>query len=433
MQLWNDYEGKTIAGKFELGALLGPEGRSALFTLKGSTPGTIAVTESLNDEELMVACWTRIAGVKQENLVELKEFGRAELDGAPLTYVVMEATDGNLDDLLKERTATHAEATQVATSVAGALKALHAAGIAHGQVMAEKVVAIGETVKLRTDCIRDCGAEATVAERDERLRKDVQDLAMLLLRALTLERKLTPETKLAAPFDRVVEKGFNGTWSLEDILVAVAPPVVVKAPEPVAVPVQYSLPEMDVDEAETEVELPMQRVETPLVLVGSLWPFGLDLRMVGAGALGLVVLLMLCVHFFRSKPEAEAALQAPPVAAASAPAQEAAVAPAAAPVAPATAPMEADSTRSAIANHMQSGWYVIAYTYNHEDQAWKKVATIMKRHPALEPQVVAPGGHGPFLVAIGGPMTRDGAVSARSKALHEGMPRDTFVRNYAGG
>lgn len=81
---------------------------------------------------------------------------------------------------------------------------------------------------------------------------------------------------------------------------------------------------------------------------------------------------------------------------------------------------------------MQAGWYVIAYTYNREDQAWKKVASIMKRHPALAPAVVAPGGHGPFLVAIGGPMTRDGAASARSRAVHEGMPRDTFVRNYQG-
>jgi len=135
---------------------------------------------------------------------------------------------------------------------------------------------------------------------------------------------------------------------------------------------------------------------------------------------------LLCLHLFRGKPEAAAAVvQETP--AASAPAPVVALAPVAAPVA------AADSTRSAIASHMQAGWYVIAYTYNHEDQAWKKVASIMKRHPALEPQVVAPGGHGPFLVAIGGPMTRDGAASARSKALREGMPRDTFVRNYAGG
>lgn len=433
MQLWNDYEGKTIAEKYELGPLLGPEGRSALFSLKDSAAGTIAITESLNDEEQMVACWAKVAAVKHENLVELREFGKSELDGAPLTYVVMETSDGSLADLLKERAGTYEETKQIAASLSAALLALHESGIAHGNVIAENVVAVGETVKLRTDCIRDCGTETTPSAWQERTRKDVQDLSLLLLRVLTLEKRLSPETKLAGPFDRMVEKGYNGTWGLEEIHAAVVPaavipaaaiPAAIPAPvttsAPVAPPVQYTLPEMEPE----EVEMPMRRIETPVAPPAFTLPFGLDLKMAGAGALGLVLLLALSVHFFRSKPASVANVQDPP--AATAPAVVVAPPPAPKPVTQET------STRSAIAGRMQAGWYVIAYTYNREDQAWKKVASIMKQHPSLEAKVVDPGGHGPFLVALGGPMTRDGAASARSKALREGMPRDTFVRNYVG-
>ena len=77
MQLWNDYEGKTIAGKYPLGPLVRPEGRSALFQLSAGVeaPAIIRLTEAINDEGQMLACWSRVAQVKQENLVAIKRFG----------------------------------------------------------------------------------------------------------------------------------------------------------------------------------------------------------------------------------------------------------------------------------------------------------------------------------------------------------------------
>ena len=58
MQLWNDYEGKTIAGKYPLGPLVRPEGRSALFQLSAGVeaPAIIRLTEAINDEGQMLAC-----------------------------------------------------------------------------------------------------------------------------------------------------------------------------------------------------------------------------------------------------------------------------------------------------------------------------------------------------------------------------------------
>lgn len=423
MLLWNDYEGMTIDGKYKLGSLLGPQGRSALFAVAEGTetPSAIAVTESLNDEEQMLACWSKIAAVEQENLLPLRQFGKTELEGSPLTYVVMEAIDGALADLLKERAATHEETLQIAISVTAALRALHEAGLTHGHLVAENVVAVGEMVKLRTDCIREYTSD-TDAEREERVRKDVQDLSLLMLRALTLERSFTPETKLAAPFRRAVANGINGTWGLAEIADALSPPTVKPFVLPerpqAAEPLQYTLPVVTVDPATPE-PLALEDVLVTRRVQTEITPFGFDRRLYGVAACAAVLLIMLCVHLFRAKP-VQSANAATPVAT-----------PTVAAATPA-APAPGAEERASIAGHMSAGWYVIAYTYNHEDQAWKKVSAIMKQHPALQPAVVSPGGHGPFLVAIGGPMTRTGATAVRSKAVRAGMPRDTFVRNFSG-
>ena len=64
----------------------------------------------------------------------------------------MEPEDANLGDVLKERPLTSAETLQVARAVLGALKALHASGLVHEHIEPNNVLAVGETVKLRSDC-----------------------------------------------------------------------------------------------------------------------------------------------------------------------------------------------------------------------------------------------------------------------------------------
>ena len=43
MELWNDFEGKTIDGRFPLEHLIGPKGRSAYFTGKTETGTPVVV------------------------------------------------------------------------------------------------------------------------------------------------------------------------------------------------------------------------------------------------------------------------------------------------------------------------------------------------------------------------------------------------------
>ncbi|HEY4381555.1 MAG TPA: hypothetical protein VGN01_14490 [Acidobacteriaceae bacterium] len=445
MQLWNDYEGKTIANQYSLGPLVRPEGRSALFQLAAGAeaPAIIRLTEAINDERQMLACWRLVAAVKQENLVTIKGFGETNFEGTPLTYAVMESPDANLGDLMKERPLTYQEAMQVATSLVAALTALHAKSLVHEHIDAANILAVGETVKLRTDCVRECVIEPgiTTAEDCRQLvERDVQDLAALLLRALTLDRKLKPSTRLPAPFDQIIPNGLNGTWGLKEIAAALNPPVIPTAPqrplgfsetptlaEPTpSHPGSAAVVEEEIDPADKAL-LYRRRNQTgtvPFTQRGSLW-----------AALAVVAVIALAL-FLRANikpansPQATAApATAAPATAASEPARQVIAKNTAA---PALVSHDVAQPTAASPAHMQPGWYVVAYTFNHAEQAAIRAAAIAKKNSSLRPQVIAPGGHAPFLVALGGPMTRPEAESTRNLARQAGMPRDTFVQNYKG-
>ena len=79
---------------------------------------------------------------------------------------------------------------------------------------------------------------------------------------------------------------------------------------------------------------------------------------------------------------------------------------------------------------VRAGWYVIAFTYNHEDQARTKASRLNARHTGMHAEVFSPHGHAPYLVSLGGPMSRDEAEAVLHRARRSGMPRDTFIRNY---
>ena len=76
---------------------------------------------------------------------------------------------------------------------------------------------------------------------------------------------------------------------------------------------------------------------------------------------------------------------------------------------------------------------MIAFTYNQRDQAEHKVAEIAQSHPDMQPSVFTPTGRAPFLVALGGPMSRQDAFALSGKAKREGLPRDVYAQNYRGG
>ena len=467
VKLWNDYEGQVIAESYPLRKLLWPEGRSAFFqtSAEDGSVEVIRITESLNDEQEMLERWRQVSEVQQPNLVEIRTFGATTFDGVPLTYALMEATDGSLAEILRERPLTAVETMQVATSVMAALGALHAIGLVHEHIEPASILATGEVVKLRSDCVRACAEDPEFPSQTvcHEVRRDVQDLAVLLMQCLTLERQWTSALRFPAPFDQVIRHGVEGTWGLAEMeralrLPAESPlaraemppaaaevlpvlaevptvpaemarqaqrPAAVRVPEEFAaakvVDAQASGVRIRVEpevRARTTRRLHLRRLVTTTVsrdgVPGSLFLIGV-----------VAVMAVLLMWFFAAR----APVPLPPgIAAVPSLAQPFAVEPPASDDAGAVA--RKTNAAPAAATTPQPGWHVIAFTYLHEGQAAAKAATIARLHPGLAPKVFAPAGRSPYFVALGDGMSESEAAVMLRTARRDGLPRDTFIRLY---
>jgi hypothetical protein len=463
MDLWNEYEGRTIDGVFPLTKLLRPEGRSAFFATSNGAgvPTVIRLIESHFDDAEILARWQAISAIDNGHLVKLKKFGPAELDGTSLVYAVMEPVEANLGEILEQRRLTVPETKEVASSLVSALEAMHSHGFVHEHVDAENVMAVGDAIKLRSDCIR----EAPEGEEGREIkRRDVRDLSAVLLRALTQQRTLeaaSRELPLPEPFDQIVRKGMSGEWGLREIAAALkmaAPAAAPRAAMSRAAASAAAGPGVrEVSAAERPVVAAevasaagtgstpgMGRVRVPVEEE----PRGLELKKIAYGV-GALLLVLLLIWFFvhgRSSSSSSRSSSSGAVQSAAAPAVSAqgdagnagtaGSAPSAASPNPAVDPNPAANVptvqRQATVGDGRDQWRVVAFTYNHESQAQQKAAAIAQKHSELRPEGFTPNGRAPYLVTVGGAMSRDEAFALARKARSEGLPRDLYAQNYTG-
>jgi hypothetical protein len=429
MDLWNEYEGRTIDGVFPLTKLLRPEGRSAFFTTSNGTgvPTVIRLIESHYDDEEILARWQAVQALDHAHLVKLKQFGPAELDGTALVYAVMEPVEANLGEIIEERRLSVLETREVASSLVSALEAMHSHGFVHEHVEPSNVMAVGDAIKLRSDCIR----EAPEGEEGREIkRRDVRDLATVLLRALTQQRTLEAASRdlpLPLPFEQIVRRGISGEWGLQEIAAALTP---VAAAPAAARPVAREVPVERPVVAEEVASAPrLGRIQVPIEEE----PRGFELKKIAYGVGGLL-LFLLVVWFFvnaRSGSSSGAVQTAAPAAAAQGEDAGGAAAGVNAP-APVATPKPSAVQGKKIASGGRGVWRVVAFTYNGQTLAQQKVAAINQQHPELRPEVFTPSGHAPYLVTVGGAMNRDEAFALARKVRGEGLPRDSYAQNYTG-
>lgn len=433
MNLWTEYEGRIIDGAFPLTKLIEPEGRSAFFSTSNGTgvPTVIRLIEAHFDGDEILTRWRGIAALNHPNLVKLKSFGHVVVDETSLVYAVMEPVDANLSELLKERRLTELETKQLATSLLAAIDALHSSGFVHEHILPENVLAVGETIKLRSDCIRETleGEEGCALKR-----KDVRDYAAVVLQALTQQRRLEDAVRdlpLPAPFEQIVRKGISGEWGLQQIGAALKSTTTTAQP-PIAPPlaaVTEARVERPVVASVAAPPLVARRIQVPV----NDEPRGFGMRGISYGV-GTLLILLLGWYFVHSRSAGSnsAGQEAPaPVQGAqqSAPVAETSPAVANAPAVTAkTTPRGAQKP----SDDSYGRWRVIAFTYNQEEQARQKAAAIAQDHPDLNPTVFTPNGHAPFLVTLGGQMSKQDAFVFSGKAKREGMPKDTYAQNYRG-
>jgi hypothetical protein len=425
MELWTEYEGRTIDGAFPLKKLLLPEGRSAFFSTSNGNgdPTVIRLIASHFDEDEILARWRGVDALHHPNILRLEHYGQLILDDTTVVYAVMEPVDANLAEVIANQRLTLAEARQLAASLASALEVLHANGFVHEHVEPANIFAVGEEVKLRGDCIRETteGAAAVEARR-----RDIHDLSIVLLQALTQETSPASALSLPTPFDRIIPNAIRGVWGLPEIKACLAsgepprstPPT---APSPVNLPIseQPKPPAGNFTPPAARPSIVGHPLAKPrFVSKEGLPPLSPQRIRTAAGILAAVLLLWLVWRFALSSRPAT-------------PGPQASTASIAQPRPAATSNTKPSVVTSPVAA-TRGQWRVIAYTYNRQDQAQKKAATLARSHPDIHPEVFTPTGRAPFLVAINGPMTRDQAYALVRRASHWNLPEDTYAQNYTG-
>jgi hypothetical protein len=448
MELWTEYEGITIDGAFPLKKLLLPEGRSAFFSTangKGD-PTLIRLIACHFDENEILARWRGVGALNHTDILKLERYGQVVLDDVTVVYAVFERVDGNLAQILNERRLTVSETTQLAISLTSALQTLHANGFVHEHIAPENVFAVGDFVKLRSECIRETpeGNKGLEVKR-----RDVHDLSVVLLQALTQERTQElagPAHALPAPFDQIVRNGMSGLWGIGEIMVALqsaerssrtssrtTPSPKRTAVQQAAIPPASPLPSQRTVAPEPRTMSPSAPAARPNfsaedpVFVGALRS-----KWIGAAALAAFVMILalwLGWHFAHSRPtNHDSAKQSTSARAATSATKDNVTAPARTGV-PAAAANAGASSNLAVAD-IRTQWRVVTYTYNRQDQAQKKSATVAMKHPDLRPEVFTPTGHAPYLVTVGGVMNRDEALMLARKSRKLGLPPDTYPQNY---
>ena len=480
MPLWNELEGTRVADKFPLKQLMRSEGRTAWFATEDTNgqPAVISLFESLNDEEAVLARMEAAARIRHASLLSIRHTGSFQTPDGPIVYAVMEPFEETLGDVLRERPLSPEETGEVVTTLMGALEAVHGAGMMHGHVEPGNVLAAGDQIKLRSDCLRQKATGERAANGET---ADVRGLAGTVYEALTQRKPAASAerdaARLPAPYGSLVRTGLSGNAQLADLRRVLQGPAVEtatgpKAPGRETVPPAASREERKMPPAKARELAP--ELESGVAAGVTRHRFREDLATeekkkrpaVTVAALVIMALvLVLCWWFFRHRPgpatptghqsSAAAASQtlaqeqtggtaAPPPPASTpsstTPGQpshvskpneavsEAMGAPGATPAAPVAAKPAPATTAESGDPH--AVWHVIVYTFNREDQAQHRAQALAARHPELQPQVFSPTGGAPYLVALGAGMTRKDAWSLRNKARAEGLPQDTYMQNY---
>jgi hypothetical protein len=479
--VWNDFESESVAGRYQLGKLVRSEGRYGWFeTSFQGKPAIVSLIESLNDEDDLLERLRVAEKVHHPNVAAILETGTAKVNDTPLVYAVMEFTEENLEDVLRTRALSAEETKQVAESLVGALAAIHKERLVCGEMEDSSVLAAGDTIKLRSDRLHS-NSTASDAAFQSLAAKDVQALGILLYRCLTQKSPSMngndPSIQLLPqPFVQVVRKALSEKATTDEIAAllrprpsaatttpppATSPSAATTTPPPATSPAaatttppaESSKP-VSAKPDEKKLPLPEKRLPLPVSLSSAedddddtegSESSGRKTWLVAGIVLVLVIVgFALKISLFSSKnasqptPRHNAAASNP--APASAPPADvpspstASSSPAPAAVQPAPPPPAEPPPSMPAATPVPGKnaiWRVVAFTYNHQDQAEHKVHTINQTHPDLQAEVFSPKGSGrTYLVTLGGWMERDAAFRFVHKAVLEGLPHDTYAQNY---
>lgn len=445
MQFWNEMEGQTIDGLFPLRRLDRVEGRRAWFetttAAPESSPAILSLSESLTDADEIESRLRAAGRLGNPNLVAISRIGRVRVEQTLLVYALMEYADQDLEGLLRSRPLTAAEVRQVARVLIDALTAIHGQNLFHGRMEPASVLAIGDAVKLRSDCLESPGGSQA---------GDIAGLGEIVFQAFTQRKPSStadPEIdRLPAPFAGIVRNALSGNWNLRQINNALDPPAPAR-PAEVTGSESRGLPPTSRKAEPASASLPAQahRVSIRADRFDDDEP-NPRRRSTIYTVVAILVAIFIVWLIARPKAHREPA-PAAPQASHNDPAghtsqlsggKSSKTAGLAVKVRGANGQTRAHAAaRTAVREPTGSSperniWHVVAYTYHQQDEAQHSADRINKAHPGLHARVFSPHrGRSPYLVIVGGSMNRDQAFAMRRKVRSLGLPRDSYAQNFS--
>src|SRR5690349_11822042 len=110
---------------------------------------------SLPGADRILATWQRARHLRHRNLVEVLDMGRTEIGGENHVYAAFEFPEETLSNAIANGPLSEADTRDIVVAALDALRYLHGQGLVHGGVGPDRIVAIGDTIKLATDSLRE--------------------------------------------------------------------------------------------------------------------------------------------------------------------------------------------------------------------------------------------------------------------------------------
>jgi TonB family protein len=224
MQDWTSYQGQVVDGAFPLGECLGSSRSSAVFLTTDGGAQSPAVMKLIRadgiDQDRKLAVWERISKLSHPNLMPILRFGRCNMDGQEMLYLLTEPADEVLADVLVERPLNPEEAREMLAPVADVLAFLHERGYVHGRVKPANVYAVEELLKISSESVTAV-EEAAEASREPgaydapevtagkwSTAADTWSLGWTIVEALTQQRpgRRTVTAALPPPFEEIAKR-----------------------------------------------------------------------------------------------------------------------------------------------------------------------------------------------------------------------------------
>jgi TonB family protein len=158
-ELWKNWEGSVVDGKFPLQRWLGGSNHSAVFLTGNGSGGSRKAIKLIREEsgDDQLSRWAAAQKLSHPHLIRIFESGRFRVDDTKILYVVTEHAEENLAEIMPLRALSADEALEMLPPIAQALAFLHESGFVHGKIKPSNIMAVENRLKLSSDGIYRVG------------------------------------------------------------------------------------------------------------------------------------------------------------------------------------------------------------------------------------------------------------------------------------